>query len=94
MTETKNATDILWCCHVRGPDDVHAAPDYATALKWSDLVNSCNWRGLRGTTKPPLSWDDCLLKAAPAVWPWTAESHADSLPKSIADFAIKAEQPA
>src|SRR4051794_35474892 len=25
------AAGPLWCCHVRGPDEVHAAPDYETA---------------------------------------------------------------
>lgn len=95
MTEaTKTPTDILWCCHVRGPDDVHAAPDYATALKWSDISNAINWRGLGGTVVPPASYDDCLLKAAPAVWPWSAESHAESLPKSIADWTIPAQKTA
>ncbi len=27
---------MLWCLHVRAPDDVHPAPDYETALKWAD----------------------------------------------------------
>lgn len=80
--------DILWCCHVRGPDDVHAAPDYETALKWADMTNAVNWRGLKGTIKPPASYDDCLLKAVPAIWPWSPEAHAKDMPKSIADFAI------
>lgn len=79
-------TEILWCCHVRGPDDVYAAPDYETALKWSDIVNEVNWRGLKGKINPPKSWDACLCKAAPAVWPWSAEAHASNIPNSIADF--------
>ena len=85
-------TDILWCCHIRGPDDVHAAPDYETALKWSDMTNEMNWRGRRGKIVPPESWDACLLKAAPAVWPWSAEAHAADMPKSIAGFAIPASR--
>lgn len=80
--------DILWCCHVRGPDDVHAAPDYATALKWADISNAINWRGLGGKTVPPASYDECLIKAVPAVWPYTAEQHAEDLPKSVAGFAM------
>ena len=74
-------SDILWCCHVRGPDDVHAAPDYDTALRWADITNALNWRG-----HTPESYDDCLLKAVPAIWPWSAEAHAENLPKSIHDF--------
>ena len=26
--------EVLWAMHVRGPDDVWAAPDYDTALEW------------------------------------------------------------
>lgn len=77
--------DILWCCHVRGPDDVHAAPDYNTALKWSDTLNEINWKGPTGL--PPTSYDEFLIKAGPAIWPWSAASHAEDLPKSIAGFA-------
>lgn len=84
--------DILWCCHIRGPDDVHAAPDYDTALAWCDIVHSTNWRFRRGN-KPilPTSWDDCLVKAAPAIWPHSPESHAEDLPKSIAGFMMPRE---
>lgn len=86
-------TDILWCCHVRGPDDVYAAPDYETALKWSDITNALNWRGREGKIEPPASYDDCLLKAAPAVWPWSAEAHAENLTKSIRDFTPRNQLP-
>lgn len=79
--------EILWCCHVRGPDDVHAAPDYATALAWADSLNALNWRGREGKNSPPMSFDDCLIKAVPAPWPWSADQHAENLSKSIADFA-------
>lgn len=81
--------DILWCCHVRGPDDLYAAPDYATALRWSDAMNALNWcAGKHGT---PTSYDDCLVKAAPAIWPYGAKSHAENIPASVACFAAPAE---
>lgn len=67
-------SDILWCCHIRGPDDVHAAPDYETALKWADMVNA---------------YGDCLPGAVPAIWPWSDEAHAEDLPKSIEYFSQK-----
>jgi hypothetical protein len=86
----ENRDDILWCCHIRGPDDVHAAPDYETALKWADMTNAINWRGKGGKIKPVASYDDCLLKAVPALWPWSAELHAEALPKSIAEFTPRA----
>ena len=83
-------SEILWCCHVRGPDDVYAAPDYETALKWADMTNAINRRGRGGKIESPASYDDCLLKAVPALWPWSPESHAEGLPKSIAEFTLQA----
>lgn len=83
--------DILWCCHVRGPDDVYAvyaAPDYETALRWADIINALNWHGA-----PPSSYEDCILKAAPAVWPWSAEAHAENVSKSIRDFTPRNQLP-
>lgn len=79
---------FLWCCHVRGPDDVYAAPDYMTALAWSDALNEINWRGASDLKiENPKSFEDCLIKAVPAPWPHTAEAHATNLPRSIADFS-------
>jgi hypothetical protein len=77
---------LLWCCHVRGPDDVHAAPDYETALKWSDMVNEWSAKTNEGVKQEDQVW----AKAAPALWPWSPENHAEALPKSIAEFAPRA----
>jgi hypothetical protein len=85
---TQNPTDILWCCHVRGPDDVHAAPDYATALKWCDSLTSRDRDMVDAGECVPLL---PFLNAVPAVWPHSAESHATDLPKSIAYFSAPAE---
>ena len=87
----ESAAPFLWCCHARGPDDVYAAPDYETALKWSDMLNSINWDAKTGV---PFSWNDCLIKAAPAKWPYSAESHAKDLPRSVAGFALPTEKEA
>lgn len=80
-------TEILWCCHVRGPDEVYAAPDYETALAWADTTNTFNWRGRGGKIEPPESWEECIIKAVPAPWPWSAESHAENLPESMKAFS-------
>lgn len=82
-------TAILWCCHVRGPDDVLAAPDYATALQWSDMIMAINFAG----DQKPQALDDMLLKPAPALWPYSAEAHANALPKCIAEMAKPAWAP-
>ena len=79
-----NQPDILWCCHVRGPDDVYASPDYETALAWADMMNSLNWEC---RTDAPPSWYECLIKAAPAVWMWSKEEHESELPKSLRQFS-------
>jgi hypothetical protein len=84
---------ILWCCHVRGPDDIYAAPDYETALKWSDMINATNWRAENPSVriKDPTCFEDCLVKAVPALWPYSAEEHAKDLPKSIEGFRVPAD---
>lgn len=80
--------NILWCCHVRGPDDVHPAPDYETALAWSDMINDRFGPHTRKDANDP------IIRAAPAVWPWSAADHAESLQKSIAEFAPRQAKPA
>jgi hypothetical protein len=62
---------VLWCCHIRGPDEVHAAPDYETALAWADRFNAEHGPKAREL--------DVLCAAAPALYPWGAENHAQAL---------------
>lgn len=85
-TLSKTSTDILWCCHVRGPDEVHAAPDYATALEWSDSCLVMD-RSVDRISDPFMPY----LSAIPAPWPYCATSHASDLPKSIAYFELPAD---
>jgi hypothetical protein len=85
---------VLWCCHARGPDDVYAAPDYATALAWSDALNEVNWSKSSKLNIPdPASWDECLVRAAPAPWPYSQEAHAENLPKSVEGFSSPLPRP-
>ncbi len=66
---------ILWCCHIRGSDDVIPAPSYEEALKIADANNAI----------------ELLAKAVPAIWPWSAEAHAEYLAKASAAWdALKA----
>lgn len=85
MTGTKTNPEILWCCHVRGPDEVHAAPDYATALAWSDHLLEVD-RGI-DHSDPMMPF----LSAVPAPWPHSAELHAADLPTSIVYFTFRPE---
>lgn len=91
MTEQPSVAPFLWCCHVRGPDDVHPAPDYETALKWADYINSLNWRGPKGESVAVASIDDLILRAVPAPWPWSAEEHALRLAESTTGWALPSE---
>jgi regulator of replication initiation timing len=79
---------VLWCCHVRGPDDVYAAPDYATALAWADELNSAI------STKFPPKPDEPVISAVPAPWPWSSESHASDLIEQIAMRKARQLKPA
>lgn len=77
-------TPSLWCCHVIGPDDVHAAPDYETALRWAVMLN----RVMASIEPSPLDDPNMPLCVA-QVEPWAGDSasHAAALPASIAGFA-------
>jgi hypothetical protein len=54
-------------------------------LKWADYCFETFDKPtiLSGSKNKP------LLKAVPAPWPWSAESHAADLEKSIADWTPK-----
>ena len=62
--------ELLWCAHVRGPDDVHAVGSYDEAVKLSDEIN-----GVASKLKDL----DVLCIAMPAIWPWSREAHAKDL---------------
>lgn len=83
--------EMLWCMHVRGPDDVYPAPDYAAALKWSDTANElCE----QARAKHPGDDNVPRLRAVPAPWPWDAASHAAGLAKSIEGWTPPSERSA
>ena len=79
---TVRTSEMLWCCHVRGPDDVLPAPDYATALRWADLCLEIDRVTARENDD---NWP--YLSAVPAPWPHSPALHAEYLPKSEAYFA-------
>jgi hypothetical protein len=67
-------SEILWCCHVRGPDDVIAAPNYDEAVKLADEINAMDLQ-IAMKCEP----FELLTRAVPAIWPWSAEAHAENL---------------
>lgn len=76
----------LWCMHILGPNEVHAAPDFWTALAWaSELSAAIAGRAI----KENWAADDNYLntQAVAARWPWSAEEHAKCLTKELAERA-------
>jgi len=71
----------LWCLHHIGPDDMHPAPDFATAQKWADYSN-----------RTFAKYAD-ISRFAVALWPWRPAAHAEGLEQSVKDWALP-EQPA
>ncbi len=65
---------LLWCCHVRGPDDLVACADYASALALADTL-------LRYDRQPNRHEYDPYFSAVPALWTAGATDHAEDLAK-------------
>lgn len=66
-----DSANILWCCHVRGPDDVVPCLTYDEAIRLCDDVDT--YRRVFERKHPD---EDIMLSAHPAVWPWSAAEHA------------------
>ncbi|OAH39874.1 hypothetical protein AX289_32135 [Methylorubrum populi] len=76
-------TGTLWCMHISGPDDVHAAPDFWTALSWAAELNAAvAARAIKQGWAGDDNWP--LAQATVQRWPWSAERHADSLATELA----------
>ena len=82
---------LLWCCHVRGPDDLYAAESYEAALKQADDLNDALKKHNAGREPHPY---DPIISAVPAPWPWDAESHAEDLRKARAHASDPATEAA
>jgi Lar family restriction alleviation protein len=65
----------LWCMHIQGPDDVHAAPSKAHAERAAELFNA-RFVGVM----------DVLCKAVVEPWPHSPESHAADVEKFCATW--------
>ena len=63
---------LLWCLHVRGPDDIVPVRSYREARALADWFTAVD-RGNMADERCP------LFAAVPAIWPWSAERHAASL---------------
>jgi hypothetical protein len=66
---------LLWCCHVRGPDELTPCESYESAREQADELNyyfaPTKWHK-PGEFEP-------IMRAAPMVWPYDAKSHAEDM---------------
>jgi hypothetical protein len=61
----------LWCMHFIGADEVHAAPSFEEA---DEAARWCNWRFNQDRVA-----NDVPMRFVVAVWPHSAEGHAESV---------------
>lgn len=77
-------TEKLWCIHIPGPDDLHAAPSHAIAERMAERHNKDMQEFFDKNPEKLSQWavtaDQC--KAQVIEWPHGAEEHAEEL----ADF--------
>lgn len=68
-----NADLILWCVHILGMDDVHAAPSHLAAATHANEMNKILY------SQPDKKMADILCFAYAAPWPHSKEDHAKNL---------------
>ncbi len=79
-TKTADVADTrLWCMHVSGMDEVHPAPDRATAQRWA-----ARWTADFARRVPDPGPSDPVMNFTVQEWPWSPQKHADGLANSIA----------
>lgn len=74
----------LWCAHVRGPDDLVPAPDYASAVAMCDAIAEIDRKHAGDENMPRVS-------AVPLIWSGTREQHSKYLAERYlpgADYPI------
>lgn len=75
--EAREAPDpTLWAVSIQGPDDIIASADHLSAVKIANTFNRF-WQQMK--EKAPQRLHDPRMWAVPVEWPYTAESHAESL---------------
>lgn len=64
--------ELLWCVHVRGPDDLIPAMDYEDALKICDRLAESDAQHAGDASAP-------MLRAVPRLWPGSPQQYAEVL---------------
>jgi hypothetical protein len=86
MESEKQVTEF-WCVHMLGMDELYPAEDRLAAMEWAHGLNVAIMDRLLDRPIHPF---DPLVWAVPAVWPYSAESHAESMVKHGTDRTRKA----
>lgn len=68
----------LWCLHILGPDDVHAAPSKEHAERAAERFNEIHG--------PVAASAGVMCRAVAAPWPHSPESHAEDVGLFEADW--------
>ena len=71
-------SDVLWCIHVYGPDDLIAQPSRDVAIErartWAEAMRGVNELAATDLLTPAVGF-------GVEPWPYSAESHAEDLQK-------------
>ncbi|MGU3387218.1 hypothetical protein ACLBYG_22100 [Methylobacterium sp. D53M] len=87
----QGALTQLWCMHISGPDDLHAAPDYWTALAWCAELNAVvAARALKENWAADDNYP--LMQATVRPWMWSRQQHASLLSIELAERRAHAEK--
>ncbi|MET3481602.1 hypothetical protein [Methylobacterium sp. 1973] len=89
--EAEQADNRLWYMHIQGPDDVHAAPDFWTALAWAAELNTAI---AQKAAKENWAADGNYPHTQAVVrrWTWSATEHATMLARELAERQEHAEK--
>ena len=74
-------SDILWCVHIIGPDDLHAHPTFEAAEVHAIALNTA----IRSQEEKAPALKEITCRAVVAIWPWSPEAHAAAIAEPPAD---------
>lgn len=77
--EGKEQVSGLWCVHMLSMDELYPAEDRWSAMEWAHALNAAMME--RYVAKNGPHQFDPTVWAVPAVWPYSAEQHAESMAK-------------
>ena len=82
-------SEVLWCVHVIGPDDLHAHPTFEAAEAHASALNVA----IRAQEEKSPALKEITCRAVVAIWPWSQQAHSAAIahppgehqPREVAD---------